>query len=343
MALLEREKAKAAGISDQNLEDMEDELDRELLERKSGAGNKKKRTRDDMIAELKARGAGAGSGGTHSTVEDSVADKKIDSRFKPVGWKKVGSTESQTDPEKKRRKKKKVVKTEESSAPPTAPESATESAKVAAVERSDLEPVEPAARARPLPIEPTIDLDNDDFDIFGDAGDYKGLDTDSDEDEEANLSKDVKAEPAGSRPSLAPPSASGQGHKMKYFDDDPDDTAELETTAPSSVTQLRSQQLNSDSKAASRVKAEDGASDDETGGEERLMRLEPLSRSAIPSVKDLLAMDAEAEKAESRKAVSGDWPIWNDLNIRMTCFGEHSARPNISSKRPRRRSKLWPR
>ena len=118
---------------------------------------------------------------------------------------------------------------------------------------------------------------------FGGAGDYKGLDSDSDDDSPA-----AKPTPAP----LPGAGATTAGEKRKYFDDDPED-AFLETTAPSSVSNLAAAQ------AEAAAKAEDGKEE----GEERPVRLEPLSGSSLPSVRDLLDMDKAAEKEEQRLAV----------------------------------------
>jgi IK cytokine len=280
MALLERMKHKQANESDKTLEDVEDELDRALLEKPKPAKGGK-RTRDEMIAELKASRSGAGDLGVPGGAGDGLEKVKKDPRFKPiakleagvsrakekeVGWKPV-------EGEKKRRKKKRV-KVDDPSVPVNTP----------------LAP--PAALPLPIPV-PTIDLDDDEFDIFGDAGDYKGLDTDSDDDDALTAAK-------SKTPTSAPaPSTTTLPAKRSYFDDEDEESISL-STAPSAVTNLAATSARASKNTAG---GSDGEQEQDDGGEGRPMRLQPLSGSAIPSVRDLLDLDAAQEKEEKRKEV----------------------------------------
>lgn len=251
MALLARMKEEQSRESDQTIEEVESELDSALAEKP------KKRTRDEMVAELKAlRGVVGGANEVES--EDALEKAKTARRFKPIGFKPIGKgsvkgkeKEVPEGGEKKRRKKKvKVVE-----APVAAPT--------------------PVATIAP-PTVPLLADDDDEFDIFGGAGEYKGLDSDSDD----------EAKPSTTLPPPPPLAAS----KRKYFDDEDDDRA-MASTAPSSVRNL----------AAAQAAGEDGEEEEVT--EARPMRLQGLSGSMAPSARDLLDMDAAAEKAEKRKAV----------------------------------------
>ncbi|KAK4045970.1 hypothetical protein OIV83_006481 [Microbotryomycetes sp. JL201] len=273
MALLEREKAKQANESDVTLEQVEDELDRALLEK--AEKRTKKRTRDDLIAELKARAA---SGSAGADVEaDRQERKSKPTGFKPIGWKAVESAEPEK--KKKKKKKKKVVQQDE-----TKDEVAPAVAPTAGATEPKTEP------SRPLPTTlPTIDVEDDDFDIFGGAGDYKGMDTDSDSD---NGAKTPRPAPEVSS------TTTEAGVKRKYFDDDDDDDM-TRTTAPTTVTQLASNAAVAAAAASTSHETGDGENeDDETSSG---TRLQPLAGSAIPSVRDLLDMDDAAEKEEKRK------------------------------------------
>lgn len=256
MALLARMKDAQSRESDQTIDEVESELDLAF------ADKPKKRTRDEMVAELKAsRGIAGGAKEVES--EDALEKAKTAGRFKPIGFKPIGKAsvkgkekEVPEGEEKKRRKKKvKVVE-----------------APVAAA------PILPTPVAAPVVPPAALLPDNDDeFDIFGGAGEYKGLDSDSDD----------EVEPSTTALPPPPPLAAS---KRKYFDDEDDDEA-MASTAPSSVRNL----------AAAQAAGEDGEEEEST--EAKPMRLQGLSGSTAPSARDLLDMDAAAEKAEKRKAV----------------------------------------
>ncbi|ORY70628.1 hypothetical protein BCR35DRAFT_322216 [Leucosporidium creatinivorum] len=288
MALLERMKHQQANESDQTLEEMEDELDRALLEKASGPKGKK--TRDEMIRELKARaGGGAGAGAVEEKPEAQEEKPKKDSRFKPIakdGWKAVGSAPATATGEKKMRKKKKVKV-----ADPAAPSTFNSTSTSAPPPPPPSAPVEPAPKPLPL-LQPTVDLDDDEFDIFGDAGEYKGLDTDSDDsdDETKAKGKGKGKERAVAAPPPPPPAAAAGGVKRSYFDDEEEDMS-LTTARPAAV--------EGGASAGEKRRREVG-SDGEEEEEERPMRLQPLSGSRL-SARELLDMDDAAAKEEKRK------------------------------------------
>ncbi|GAA5920259.1 hypothetical protein JCM1841_003002, partial [Sporobolomyces salmonicolor] len=315
LALLERMKHEQAKLAEQSLEDVEDELDRALNEAPVASSSTsaarapvppgKSKSRDELLAELKAmRGGAAGA-----------VEGQKDSRFKPIGapapssakgkgkevaagWKAVGASAS-AEGEKKRKKKKKVV------AAAATPSDAVASSSSAARPS-------PATDAAPLPppAEPAPEFDSDD-DIFGDAGSYKGFDSDSD--------SDSNAVPPP-QPSSAAPPALPEGPpppKRKWFDDGDEEDAAPISTAPTAVTDLAAKQAAAAAAAAELPRSrretrsnaagdddhdDDADADADGDGDVLPMRLEPLAGSAVPSVRDLLAMDAAAEKDEQRKA-----------------------------------------
>lgn len=292
MALLERMKHQQATEGDKSLEEVEDELDRALVERpqeKEKGKGKGKRTRDEMIAEMKAGRSGS-LGGDGGRKEEDGGERKRDPRFKPIA---APTTTGQ--PEKKLRKKKKKIKID-SEGSITAPPSASTSA-------LPPPPPPPPAAAAPLPSIPiTVNLEDDEFDIFGDAGEYKGLGSGSDSDDNDD---DEKKPVVAAAPSRPPPTS----NKQKYFDDDDDDEMDRMdlSTAPSAVTNLAAGGVHEGGEEDEQGGSGSG-SDDEgagAGGDgSRPMRLQPLSGSNIPSVRDLLDMDAAQEKEEKRKEVS---------------------------------------
>ncbi|BGP01057.1 hypothetical protein NBRC10513v2_004931 [Rhodotorula toruloides] len=297
MALLERNKHEQAKKADEELGDVEDELEAALAappepstltSTAPPAGEGKKKTRDELLAELKAM-----RGGQAASASPPV---EKDPRFKPLGgssgdkmgkgkeiagaasgWKAVGAA---GDGEKKKRKKKKV-------APAPAP----------AVTEAQPAKKESSPPPAPLPPQPAPEDIDDDMDIFGDAGEYKGLDSDDSDEEDS-----TPAKPAASPP---PHAEAAPATKRKYFDDDEEDDPQYSTsTAPNAVTDLAAKQAAADAAAAEvkRSRRTGGGEDDEGEEEEAAaMRLEGLSRSG-PSVKELLEMDKAAEAEEKRKA-----------------------------------------
>ncbi|GAA6011811.1 hypothetical protein JCM10207_004252 [Rhodosporidiobolus poonsookiae] len=310
-ALLERMKHEQARKAEAELDDVEDELDRTLSSARGAAAPveddaapKKAKTRDELIAELKARKAGAAGG-----------EEGRDARFKPVGggaadkgkgkekegaaplgagWKKLGApapaAAAGTGEKKLRKKKKKVV----DPAPAPAASTSTSSSAPSAPAAPASAPVLPPASAPAPPAfapDPLPDFDDDD-DIFGDAGEYKGLESDSD--------SDADAAPKPAAPPAPVAAAAAASSKRKYFSDDDSDTEGI-STAPSAVTDLAAKQAAANAVGASRRRGGQGEGEEDEEEEDVPMRLEGLSGRG-PSARDLLEMDKAAEAEEQRKA-----------------------------------------
>ncbi|GAA5917376.1 hypothetical protein JCM8208_003890 [Rhodotorula glutinis] len=317
-ALLARKKHEAALEADAELDDVEDALD-EAFEaqpagsaqqsaadevRGSSAAKGKGKSRNELLAELKAMRGGT-EGGAAAAAE---AGQGQASRFKPIGadrkgkgkegaagagpgWKSVGAPGADAGGEKKRRKKKKVA--------PGGDDSAATA--TAAATASTARPPPPPQPAAPPP--PPVDDFDDDADIFGDVGEYGGLGDDSDSDDDAGSARPAAPPPPAPLAAAAAPSTTSA--KRKYFDDD-DDKLDL-STAPSAVADLAAKQAAAD--AAALLAGEDGAGSDHDGegaqsGDEpaKSTRLQGLSSSKGPSARDLLEMDKEAEAEDKRKA-----------------------------------------
>jgi len=117
-------------------------------------------------------------------------------------------------------------------------------------------------------------------------GEWKPED-DSDSDDEAdNKAKKPPTQAPSSVP--APPR-----ERVKYFDDDGDDVPAA-STAPTAIINLANQPQQSDAPASRPL-------DDGEEEEERPMRLQGLSSSALPSARELLEMDAAQAAEEKRK------------------------------------------
>lgn len=282
---------------------------------------KRKKTRDELIAEMKAMRAGQAAA---TGASEGGGGGASESRFKPIGstgtdkkgkgketasggWKTVGGAGVGDDGrEKKKRKKRKVVPPP-TAAPAaadqtlsTAPDSATASAP--SKELPSLAPTASVPAPAPVPD------DDDDMDIFGDVGDYKGLDTD----EESDAGGGQGGSAAAAAPATSTSTGTGTG-KRKYFDDDDEEDTIGTSTAPTGLEDLAARQAAANAAAATGGAGPSagagagagagGAEQDEERGQDRPMRLEGLS-GAGPSVKELLEMDKAAEAEEKRQAVS---------------------------------------
>jgi IK cytokine len=284
-ALLEQNKARLASTSSKQ----DDEALEEVFAQKAStlsAPTSTKRSRADIIKELKEKRVN--EGGSEQPKEEAVAEKHPNSsKFRPIGFKPIG-----TSTEEKVKKKKKKEGSE-----PKKKKRKVEPSTVGAVEEAGLKGVAtptppPAERAAPRsalikPIE--ADTAEDDFDIFADAGDYKGVDVGSDDDD---VDVDKESRTAHERPSHPGPSvastvdASPPLRRGWFKNDAAESEPEPEAPPP---------------KAAAEQPAPIPEATVETE-EEQLARLAPLTSSAMPSIRDFLAMDEAVEKEEKRKA-----------------------------------------
>ena len=141
--------------------------------------------------------------------------------------------------------------------------------------------------ARPRTPSPEIDPDAD---IFGDAEEYHGLPSGSDSEEEG---QEPRTNAQASSSTRVPPTELVAC--KDWFGEKP------ETETPSNSKpqpQARRPATPEDDRMAS------GPEDGQEGEEETrpVVRLQALASSAVPSVRDILAMDEAAEREEKRKA-----------------------------------------
>ncbi len=313
-ALLEQNRARVAAETAAT-EDVS--LEQAFLE---SIAQPKKRTKAEILSELKSkRGAGVPSAATAAAAaaDKALEEAKKAGKFKPIGFKPVGSgAEKGADGKVKRKKKVKAGELEENAerkkkrkvaadatpAPPptSSPSEQAQDGRASATTPGDVAENVPVAgpsitkpTATPNPEQEPVD---EDFDIFAGAGEYTGIDLgDDDEGSEDEGPKPRLQEDEGE---LRDGEAPRPGKWLATSDD------EREPTPPPPAA------LTRDSKSATRSVSpqrhgppshlEDGEMDEEA--EERPMRLQPLASSALPSIKDLLAMSEEAEKEEKRKA-----------------------------------------
>ena len=258
--------------SDQTIEDAEAELDKALAVE---AIKPKKRTRDELLQQLKAGKSASGPTAVVETelpiegaagVGDGFEKAKAAGRFKSIAKpeakaKGKGKETIVVDGKVKRRKKK--VKLEDGETPKQSVESV------------------PTPSVLPPPL---YNGEDDDDDIFGGVAEYGGVGSDSDDD----------AKPT----TIPPPSAlpSSTTLQRSYFDDDGESSA-VASGPPSAVANLAT---GTTASTAPKTGAAVGEVEEE---EERPMRLQGFSGSSVLSVRDLLDMDAAETKEEERKAV----------------------------------------
>ncbi|CAL1715128.1 unnamed protein product [Somion occarium] len=332
-ALLEQNRARVA--ASQNVEENES-LEQAFLEAKEQAvsatnGAGKKRTREDLVRELKnkrLKGSGtesplsADSGARESaTAIDDVAkleEAKKAGKFKPIGFKPVGQ-----DKHKKKVKKVKVEGTRTTTM--TTSTTTTKKVKrkdilsvVSSSTTSALLIADRTATSTSRPTQPTppavpeLEPLEGDLDIFAGAGEYAGVDLGS-----SSESENEDRKPQKSR-SPSPMAMQPKG----WFDDEGD---EERLGKPKSGSPLQDIQSRSREKEGSQEEGEltasrrsrspshppqrshshhpeEGEEHEQSPEPEIPTRLQPLSSSALPSIRDMLAMDEEAQKAQKRKA-----------------------------------------
>ncbi|KAH9169926.1 hypothetical protein EDB89DRAFT_2072590 [Lactarius sanguifluus] len=263
-ALLEQNKARLASTSSKQ----DDEALEEVFAQTTSAPSvpsTQKRSRADIIKELKEKRANEGV--SEQSNQETTTERKPDpSRFRPIGFKPIGAstkdkarkerTRDGGEPKKKKRKvKSSTTESKENGTSTSAPQEQT---------TSTSGPHKPSS-------EPEAD-----FDIFAEAGEYKGVDLESDDsgDEEQEKSRHKSSRQAES---AVVPSRRG------WFDD---------AAGPAPEKQPSPGPAEPPPPEPVEVEAED-----EKGG-----RLAPLNSSAMPSIRDFLAMDEAEEKAKKRRA-----------------------------------------
>ena len=260
-ALLQQNKARAAHSADDD-----ESLEQAFQQVSAESTVPKKRTREDIIKELKQKKQkGAALDGVAKDEAVLLEDAKKAGKFKPIGFKPIEtSAEGKTKKKKGRdgekdgnRKKRKI-------------EGGT-----AEAHKAQTEMPPPALPAKVLPSVPAeSEPIPDDFDIFAGAGEYQGIDLGDDDDEEE---RPTKEDPVVDSPE-EPPTILQRG----WFTTEDENPPQPQIAQPTSISRSPPPTV----------------SDDEP---EQPTRLVPLQSSAIPSIKDLLAMDGAEDKRKMRK------------------------------------------
>ncbi|KAF8269798.1 RED-like protein N-terminal region-domain-containing protein [Lactarius quietus] len=259
-ALFEQNKARLASTQSKEDDEALEEVFAETTSAPS-ASSSNKRSRADIIKELKEKRAN--SDVSEQPDQETTTERQPNpSKFRPIGFKPIGaSTKDKAkkersrdggEPKKKKRKVKPSATVQQEIAPPPVPQ----------------EQITSTSGPRKSP-----EAEVDDFDIFADAGEYKGVDLGSDDSEPDNSRH--RSEPQAES-AIVPP-------RSGWFDDAKPEPENLPTPGP--ATQ------------APPVPAEAEAPPEEEAG-----RLAPLTTSAIPSIREFLALDSAVEKEEKRRA-----------------------------------------
>ncbi|KAG7445003.1 uncharacterized protein BT62DRAFT_933417 [Guyanagaster necrorhizus] len=262
VALLEQNKNAAAASVD------DDTLEKAFLGETPESTVRKKRTREDIVRELKAKRPKTGDSQQPPVITDAPLPNN---KFKPIGFKPINQGDVDAKKKKKRRKIETMAKTEEK--PQSTP---SEPPKESPKPRS----------ARKLEPEPEPELPED-FDIFEGAGEYEGLDV-SDDDSGNDISP--------LRDDTSSPGDALLNRPGGWFNDDLQPPFASQPKSPLDVV------LSPTPIPLPSVPDEDEEEDNDDGP----VRLEPLENSSLPSIKDFLLMDQSAEKRRKRKKKGKD-------------------------------------
>ncbi|KAG6813845.1 hypothetical protein H0H92_006789 [Tricholoma furcatifolium] len=294
-SLLEQNRARAALGEDALADD--ESLEQAFAESQA---QPTKRTREELIRALKAQRTGQaddvdGEGEereakTKTREEEArvLEDAKRAGKFKPIGFTPIGGGEKKKkkakegagDGEKKKKRRVENTQVEASQAN----EAPRKKSPIPAVGSSHAVPSRP-------PPELEVQALPEDFDIFADAGDYEGIQLDSDSDNE----------------NTQPP--------IHYHSDDERDLDNAPTrkwidtgspapeAEPSKPDLLKSVLASSSSAVAAAPSQMEEREEGEE--EEQPMRLVPLESSALPSIKDFLAAEAAGSGSGKRRKRKG--------------------------------------
>ena len=280
-ALLEQNKARQVEATEDD-----DTLEQAFIEGTSNVPNK--RTREDIVNELKNKRLKSDNTvpSTIAASANALADEaKKAGKFKPIGFKPVGSADGKKAKKLKEGEKAGVKKKKKKSARVIANPN----------QNTETRPVDTSPISKPTP-EPEIESTNqdEDDDIFAGAAEYTGIELGDDEDEDNdNTTQQI-------RPDDISDTGVAQPAHGRWFATDEDALPRRKSSPPKSpIPKSTSPPSGRAHIPESREKREP---QDQDMVEEAPMRLQPLVSSSVPSIRDLLAIDEEVEKAEKRKA-----------------------------------------
>ena len=300
VALLEANKAKAT-ISTEDDDILEKAFaGQELSSPPESNLIPKKRTREELVRELKEKREQVQSTDNDITLRSAeeeaklLEDAKKAGKFKPIGFKPI----AEEKPKKKKvrgeakdgeRKKKRKVGEEHNSI--IAKNVGSETLLLDANKRPEL-PKPKATTSASEPPAPEPEPLPEDFNIFADAGEYEGLDM-GEEDEEDAAPRINKERSTVDEPSSAIP-------RRWVTMDEEDLPVEPPHNEPSTSTS-HLPPLECGPRSPERNTISRPPEEDEMEAEKQSTRLRPLESSALPSIKDFLAMQEAADAEEQRK------------------------------------------
>ncbi|KIK99822.1 hypothetical protein PAXRUDRAFT_30277 [Paxillus rubicundulus Ve08.2h10] len=286
MSLLEQNRARAAPSTEDD-----DILEQAFVEAASTspAVEPRKRTREDIIRDLKAKrqnGSGDQAAKESVPVEESIIDDRLAleaakkaGKFKPIGQTEEKAKKRKGKGEKEGEKKKRKV-----GSLPQQSEAEGVATGESLPAHAERKVAEFSAKATERQSEPQLALLDENFDIFTGAGDYEGF-PDGEESDGFDESRATRVTPAAEE-SRSPVSPS---HVIKGWFDEPDlDVQQLPITASSRPSGPKSPPRDTEVQP-----------DEDEEGE---LRLKPLESSTLPFIREFLAIDEAAEKAEKRRA-----------------------------------------
>jgi len=261
-ALLEQNKARLSST----LSKQDDEALEEVFAQTTSVPSdpsSKKRSRADIIKELKEKRANEGV--SEQSNGETMTERRPDSsKFRPIGFKPIGASTKDKSKKERSRDGGEPKKKKRKVKPSATDQKASPPAPQAQI----------ASTSGPRKPSPEPEAEGEDFDIFAEAEEYKGVDIDSDD--------SIDEEPEKSRHRSPPPQAESMivPPRRGWFDD----AAEPKLEKVPSPTE------------------EPPAGPVEAEVEEQAGRLAPLNTSAMPSIRDFLAMDKAVENEEKRRA-----------------------------------------
>lgn len=294
-ALLEQQKAKMS----QGQAAADDDLESAFME--ASVPVPKKKTRDELVDELKQARSSASA--TYVT-QDGLERAKMAGKFKPIG-----APDKPIEKEKTKRKKRANDGAEDGERKKKKRKVESEPAAEAQINRDNNDKLPGQKVFEETPSEdaritrvgstkekaPTLLPIDDDDDIFADAGEYQGLEvSDGDDDDEEEEKPKTLSKPSGRH---SPPRGSPSNKPTRNWFGEP---VELDrppvSLKPSSIAPAPIVPF-SESTSKPQLKVNEQEGDLIEGA-----KLRGLASSAVPSIKDLLAIDQAAEREEKRKA-----------------------------------------
>jgi IK cytokine len=286
MALFKQNKERAMQARDK---DDNDALEQAFLASNNEKEIPKKRTREDLVKELKAKrdDNAVGQDKAASRVEEAAVleEAKKLGKFKPIGFTLVGDSR-----EKRKKKKnksglegeKKKRKTEDVSE-----KKANNIVDDTPVVNAPLPPTTATAATQREP-EPEPEPDPD-LDIFAGVDKYEGIDLSEDgsDGDRIAVPEHLDKDPS-----------TGGSPKRWFMPEDGEDQP-----PPPATLQSSSLRPSFSSYPPPRLSPDE---DEEGEQPERRMRLVPLESSAVPSIKDLLALDGAQDKKKYKGKKKGE-------------------------------------